>query len=272
MGGKGRKTLIIAVLSATMLAIPLGGSGSAADVVVTPGNLNGWVADVQNPLSNASYSFVTGPGTPPAGIGSLELRTGNPGSKPRITSPVGGPLQGVRLADITALDYSTYIQQYAAGQHLTGTLNLIVDPDGTGPLTNATLVFEPCYGLDGCAGPVQPLNTWTSWNTLTATAGWWGPGADPCGLGAGGNEDWADVLSSCPNATILMVVLQAGQGSGGAPWTDFIGNVDALRIVATQSEVGPGADYLYDLDPAPTEVGGIDVGRAYSSDDLRFTG
>lgn len=224
-------------------------------VVVRPSTAaaNGWTDSTTN---NAVGSYVPGPGGQPGGLqsGSLKFETkSSPGGKPQF---ITSALVGVKLAELTSLRYSSYIAAYASGgQHLTHTLNLSIDRDGD--LTTTTdrhnMVYEPCY-TTSCSGAIQPLNTWATWDARAAGAIWWStsivPGTDFT-TASGSYKPLTTILSAYPNAAVLGVFVQAGQGSGNAPWNDFVGYVDGFA--ATVNSVTTTYDFEPD-DAAPPVV------------------
>jgi hypothetical protein len=235
-------------LAATALA------GATSTVQITPSNTQGWVISATN---NATATIVSGPGTPPAGTGSLELATNSAtGGKPQAASPLTSAFVGVYLADLTTLKYSSYISDYAdENASLNVTLNVFVDLSGAGLGPYRTLVFEPCYTANGCANaPIQPLNTWTEWDALAPGAIWWSTGQIGPNPPFGAYTTLANlVLNHFPNAIVTGIVVQAGQGSGGAPWNNFVGYADALKVAASANGANPfnpnAVDVIYDFDP-----------------------
>lgn len=226
-------------------------------VVVRPGTAaaNGWAYVTTN---DAVGSYVPGPGGQPGGLqsGSLMFETeSGPGGKPQF---ITSALVGVKLAELTSLRYSTYITAYATGQHLTHTLNMWIDRDGD--LTTTTdrhnMVYEPCY-TTSCAVAIQPLDTWATWDARAAGAIWWStsviPGTDFTAA-FGSYKPLTTILSVYPNATVLGVVLQAGQGSGGTPWNYFVGYADGFA--ATVNSVTTTYDFEPD-DTAPPTVSNV---------------
>src|SRR4051812_47254668 len=85
---------------------------SAQAVLVTPGNMNGWTiytTDENGTLNTGSGTgnFVTGPATPPLGVGSGHLMTpAGSGDQSVQFRDIG--FAGTKIADLTALGYSTY--------------------------------------------------------------------------------------------------------------------------------------------------------------------
>jgi hypothetical protein len=184
-------------------------------------------------------AFEVGPGTPPAGIGSLELTT--PGSSDKVFAfnydHVNTP-----LSTINGMGYSTY-RSAGSAQQVTS-LNIEVDPNGpdvAGGFT--TLVFEPVYNTT--QGAVAN-DTWQAWDAYNGgQARWWSSNPIP-GLP---NRDtfvsWDTVVANNPDAVILGGY-GLNQGSGNA---GLVTNVDALSLSTTTDAV------TYDFEPpAPLSV------------------
>lgn len=173
--------------------------------------------------------MVTGPATPPLGVGSANLATGNGttgGDGAEILSNTG--YAGVALSSLTSLSYSTY-DTLNNGQQFPY-LQLEVKA------TNGTydqLFFEPPYQTQATA-----MNTWQSWNALGG--GWW----DNNGTCGSPGDAGVVSLSACDaalgGATIVNSFGTVGvlDGVGGvnfdvgfaSPSDQFNGNVDAFTI------------------------------------------
>lgn len=209
-------------------AIPIAAHAAAATVVVTPSNMQGWAFFDDNG-NGGSGSLVSGPATPPLGEGSaqLELTAANQG----YVLGNGG-YSGTRLADVTSLSYSTYVQQ--GNNTVAPALQLNIDTD----LTDAhvgwqgRLVYEPYYTHAVTDG------TWQTWNTLdNAQVGnvgnWWfsdAGAANTSGCTQAKPCPMSDILAEFPNIGINTqypgVVFKAGSN-----WpVPFVGNVDAFTI------------------------------------------
>jgi hypothetical protein len=207
----------LALLTAVLGALVAAGAAVAATVVVSPGSMDGWTAvnDTCGAASTGSTSFVTGPGSPPAGSGSAKYTVGSNGdSYPTLRT---GNFNGVKLGDLTALDYWTYVSQPGSGSQAVY-IDLYVDNDLNGSQDD-TLTFEPVYN-----GSVT-LNTWQHWNALTGL--WW---ADSSG-GPPPLFTLSSYVSTHPDARIIGsdgFVLAAG--CGGAAWPNFVGNADDLTV------------------------------------------
>jgi len=214
-----RTLFVVAFIFTLLLAI--GGSASAdSTITVKPSGLNGWGGGAETGAT-ATGGFVTGPDTPPLGVGSLSFQT--PAS---ADGYAWGTLQfnGTRFDQITDLEYSTYrTSPVAQVQAVALQFNVDYDLTDANVLWQGRLVYEPYQ-----SGETISDNVWQTWSPLDGK--WWGSGGDgkvqcpqatPC--------TWAQVLSKWPNAGIHTtqgaVILKAGSG-----WTNFDGNADALTI------------------------------------------
>ena len=96
-----------------MLVPGLEGSSRAATVVVSPTTMNGWALVTTDENGNtpgyagAVAQMVTGPETPPLGVGSAELATA-PLHGDASSQIATDQFDGTPLADITSLSYATY--------------------------------------------------------------------------------------------------------------------------------------------------------------------
>lgn len=205
---------------------------SAWATIVTPGNMNGWTiytTDGSGALNTGggTGNFVSGPATPPLGVGSGHLQTPSGGGDQSVQFRNVG-FAGTKIADLTVLGYSTYATTYNGSQlpFLTIWLN-----------TGDRLWFEPAYSAAG-AGNGNPnpqaaptLGAWQNWNALS---GMWysdnsaGPGSNAITL--------AQYLAIPGNANATIVDAAPGIGgirlaSGFASSTDdFNTNIDDFTI------------------------------------------
>lgn len=207
-------------------------------VTVTPADMQGWFFcnDQTNCVGPATGSMVSGPGSPPLGVGSARLPVSGPTDGQAL---ILGAYQGTKLASITKLEYSTY--RVSGDPALAIALQFNIDSDVT-DANNAyqgRLVFEPYQ-----SGATVVTGQWQTWDP---TAGkWWGTGSagrpisqacpqsSPC--------TWQQILTQFPNAgihsTFGAVVFKAGSG-----WNAFNGNVDAFTIGVN------GNNTTYDFEP-----------------------
>ncbi len=221
------KKRALAVLVGGVLALTVAAAAVAATVTVTPAHMDGWAAvnDTCGAPSTGSIAFVNGPGSPPAGVGSVQFKTGSNGdSYPSLRT---ANYNGTKLSSLTALDYWTYVSVAPGSQ--AAYIDLYVDNNGDG-VRDDILTFEPVYN-----GTVT-ANTWQHWNALTGL--WW---SDSMG-GPPPLFTLSSYESSHPNAAILggsdtNFILAAG--CGGAAWTDFVGNADKLTVNGTTYNFEP---------------------------------
>jgi predicted acyltransferase (DUF342 family) len=208
---------------------------------VYPGNMQGWVFFQENSGSSTG-SMVSGPITPPIGVGSANLVLGT-------GSMVLGKAAyaGMRLDNITSLEYSTYRTSGPAAAAITLQFDIDSDVEDENTVYKGRLVYEPYHSETVLTGQ------WQTWNTrvTTGTGSWWFsrnltndlgegcPQSDPC--------TWGEVLRKFPNIGVNslygVVLLKAGSGGGPADL-----NVDKLVI----------NNDVYDFGPVPT----IDLGVA----------
>jgi hypothetical protein len=250
-----RRILILLTAVAALTAAPFGTSlaSSSTTYVVTPAILQGW--QIQTDTTQA-VTFVEGPATPPLPTGSAQMSVGADGDGAAQLRQTG--FAGTKLADLTALGYSTYVQQNNGGQATYIMLN--VDRDGDGAADDL-LFFEPVY-QDSTFFPSNPqpsvaLNQWQTWDALDG--GWYGIDANgffPTFAGPGtGVQPLSDYVAANPNAKIVNsstgrggVRLVAGFGAGA--WDNFVGNVDDFRIGVNNAE----SVYNFELHSAPTSA------------------
>ncbi|MDQ4123030.1 MAG: FG-GAP-like repeat-containing protein, partial [Acidobacteriota bacterium] len=254
--------------SANIIYLPLLTSGTDTDVETVPGrgtfgfqgvtnnstvvvrqnSLQGWQ---QQNTGGATQSFIVGPGTPPLGVGSLQLSVGaNGNDAAQIRNP---QYHGTRLDSLTSLSYSTYVQQDGAGGGQVPYIILHVDHDNDPGTAADLLFFEPVYQGSTFfpSNPQGPptAGTWQNWNALTG--GWWsvngyaeaGPGTSVKTL--------AQYVAAFPNARIVNTGSGAGglrivTGFGAPAWNNFVGNVDKVQIGVANSTT------QYDFEPLPT--------------------
>jgi hypothetical protein len=248
--------MMLNLVFASLIFVPLVG---AATVVITPANAGNWtIQDETCGVTNTGiYDYIAGPGTPPLGIGSARFRIGADGDS------YGGwrnsDFHGVRLDNLDALSYSTYVSNYVDGQ--APYMTLAVDADGEGEFTpgepgsnDATLFFEPVYQNGTYSGDPVPnqgnvtLNTWQTWDALAG--GWWnGTGGPPL-------ITLASFVTANPDATIISAGpglggLTVRVGCGGAAWANFVGNMDNLTVAYFVDGTNERAETVFDFDSIP---------------------
>ena len=181
-------------------------------------------------------AFRTGPGTPPLGVGSLELVT--PTGADKVTL-FNFEHVGTQLDAINKMGYSTY-RTAGSAQQVTA-INLQVDINGDAPGGFTTLVYEPVYN-----GTVQS-GVWQTWDAYNGgNAIWWS--SNPINVAP--NRDtfvtWQTIVDANPDAVIIGG-FGLNQGSGNPALTTAS---DALYI-----GYGTGEDtecYTYNFEPYRT--------------------
>jgi hypothetical protein len=212
--------------------------------------------------------FVSGPDTPPLGVGSAHLSTGTNGDLTAELHDSG--LDATPLADVTALGYSTYATSSDGTRLPVLALDLDLDGDGS---ANDTLFFDPAYQnpVDGNASlpdqGVPALGTWQTWDAQSG--GWWSQGG-VAGAGPGSDvKSLSEYLAVEPDATIVNgasdgVRLVVG---GGSSSDVFDVNVDAFDVAVD------GTDTTYDFEPGDTDGDGVgdDVDECPATDASALT-
>ena len=200
----------------------------AATTVVHPGDMDGWA---ENESGGSTVEFVNGPETPPLGTGSAEFRVDATGAT--AAQLRNDTYDGLALADITELSYSTYVTNNNNEQAVYIILN--VDTDGDGD-SDDLLFFEPVYqDASFCSNDQGDVlvGEWQDWDARNGC--WWSLSGN-AGTPGTGVFTWEEILEVYPDATIAVstnptgaVRLVAGFG-GPADWGNFIGNADAFSI------------------------------------------
>lgn len=232
----------------------------AGTIKVTPANMNGWQFNSRdatgqaNPNPGSSGQLVTGPATPPDGVGSANLTAGNGTAGGDGAEELSTTLyDGTALSSITALSYYTYDVQNNGQQF--PYLSLSISTTGTSTVADDVLFFEPPYQTPTSGNPSLPdqgatvMNTWQQWDAFAG--GWW----DNNGIGNPGTGvvSLATIEAAYPNATIALDGFTTPPTIGGiglnvgfaSPTDQFNGNVDALVVGLN------GVNTTYDFEPAP---------------------
>ena len=227
------------IITAAFLAALLPGTVLAATttVQVNPTDLGTtWFLET---LRTGSGSFVVGPSSPPAGVGSFEMTTDTDNDKATLvtTDWTGRP-----LSDLVALDYWTYRDASSTSPSFVApSINVAIFTNATGPGSGfATLVFEPlyAYGNDAIHDAV-----WQHWDAFAPTqtgfaGGWWATRDVGTVCAFTCYADFATLLANAPGATILSVGVNVGRGP-----STFVGAVDALSLTMA------GDTTTYDFEP-----------------------
>ena len=244
-------SLAVVVVMATTLT---SAAAAATILVVSQDGQRQWHSRVTDGSGNpdptaGSVTFVTGPGTPPRGVGSLRLQT-NPARGDGSAQMRSTRYAGVLVKDLTELSYYAYLttnagnfQQFpflaidvSCSSCVGGTDRLFFEPPYQEPLTGG-----PTCAIPG-QGPTIPL-TWQKWDALSGC--WWDNNGD---LGSGGTDTkpLSDFITLHPEATI-----RNPSGVGGvrlavgfaSPTDLFDGNIDMVTIGVR------GQSTSYDFEP-----------------------
>ncbi len=212
----------------------------SSPTTVYPGNLGSWTIFATLPLSNTpggdgTADFVTGPGSPPLGVGSAHFNTGTDGDQTGQLRNSGHV--GTRIDALTALGYSTYITAWNGQQ--APYLTLWIDTNGD-LVSDDRLHFEPDYSSAGAGNPnpfpfqgPPALNVWQTWDALHGM--WYSDSVNTPGSGA---FTLATYLIANPNARIVNAAGGVGGiriASGFAAPASFNTYVDNFRISTASS-------------------------------------
>ncbi len=221
-------------------------SAATSTTVVSTGDIapNGpWALEAPD-ASTGTYSFVTGPATPPSGVGSLLMTIGSGNHEWLNNYAYGACATGpscnnaqtnwALLSSMNTLKFSTY---RSSGTTFPS-FNIEADWQGTGS-SYTSFVFVPDAGsiLD---------NTWQTWDATNPSDGTWYSTANTGALtpfncnfqAAGCNHTWADIQSGYPAARVRYG-LGPNVGSGGT----FVGNIDNFTVEAS------GNTTIYNFEP-----------------------
>ena len=177
-------------------------------------------------------AFVLGPGSPPLGVGSLQLVTPTGADKVTLFNydHVGTP-----LADIDAMSYATYRTSGTGDQ--VAALNIQVDVNGAAPGGFTTLVFEPVYNTDQGAVVSGQWQEWDAYNGGQAI--WWSSNPIPGAPNRDTFVTWDAIVAANPDA-VIVGGFGVNQGSGNPALTSA---VDKLTIGYD------GMSVTYDFEP-----------------------
>ena len=194
---------------------------------------NEWVLYTRTPASGGA--FVSGPATPPSGVGSFQTITPTGADKVFLFNYEH---VGTRLADIDRIGYSTYRDSGAVANQLPA-INIQVDINGgtLNPGEFTTLVFEPVYNTN--QGTIQD-DVWQTWDAYSGgNAIWWSSQPIPGVCASSCFVTWNAILASNPNATIV----------GGFGINQGSGNPGLIAFSDTLSIGYNGDCFVYDFEP-----------------------
>src|SRR2546421_837772 len=123
-------------------------AASSTTLTVTPTSLQGW--QIQGD-PGTSVTFVDGPSTPPLGSGSVRMQI--PANGDLFTNLRQPNYAGTPLANLTTLNYYTYVTNNVDGQAPYLILNVDTDNDG---ISDDRLFFEPVYQNGTYSGDTVP--------------------------------------------------------------------------------------------------------------------
>lgn len=216
-------------ISFALAAIAASGlTALAADTTktVAPGSMAGWLfyQDVTDSVDPSLGAFVVGPGTPPLGVGSVQISTTG-SSRPNIATY---QFAGVKLADITTLKFTTYNPSAGNGGSATrsGYLHFNADFDGSDSWQRR-LVYVPR------TNGVVVQNTWQEWDAINGGAALWtySGGAWPVdGVPGATPKTWSQILTQYPGVRIRLTDSFLGIRVG-EPYPDgYTENIDSFKF------------------------------------------
>jgi hypothetical protein len=178
-------------------------------------------------------TFRTGPGTPPAGVGSFETVT--PTGDDKVTLFNFDHI-GTKLADIDKISYATY-RDSGASPNQVPSINIQVDVNGDAAGGFTTLVFEPVYNTG--QGAIQD-DTWQTWDAYSGgQAIWWSTRPIPGVCAFDCFVTWDTIVAANPNA-VIVGGFGVNQGSGNP----------ALTAASDALTIGSDGDCVtYDFEP-----------------------
>lgn len=237
-----KKLSIFLVLIAVALTATAIGLAASTTIVVTEDDVtrqaentpptDNWVLYTRAGTPPTAGAFVVGPETPPAGVGSLKTQTTTGAEKVFLFNY---DHVGTRLADVTALGYSTYRDEASTtgdtGQQQAPAINVQVDFNGDAAGGFTTLVYEPVYNGTVVEGE------WQTWNALGGK--WWStrPINGVCAFDC--FVPWSYIVANNPDAVITGGFgINQGSGNGG-----LFAASDALTIGYD------GDTFTYDFEP-----------------------
>jgi hypothetical protein len=180
--------------------------------------------DENDTIDNSLGSFVTGPGTPPAGGDSAQISV--TGTERRNLATY--QFRSTPLANITTLAFSTYNPSAGNGgsANSSGYLHFNVDFDGS-DTWQRRLIFLPSDN-----GTIQQ-NTWQEWDSINGGNSLWRySGATWPGTAIAGStaRTWNDILTSYSGARIRVTDAFLGIRVGEPYQNGYTENIDAFKF------------------------------------------
>ncbi|WP_376691838.1 choice-of-anchor D domain-containing protein [Wenzhouxiangella sp. EGI_FJ10409] len=226
-----------------------------SEVVVQPGSLSGWTVAVSPPDSGASFDFVSGPGVPPQGSGSLGAEISNSGTRV-VLMRSSAPYSGQTVSGLNALSITTYNDEAGGSSVADGWyVDLYIDSENN--------------GIPDCrlhqAAPQPSGDTWATYDLLDGT--WTGfnniegePGCE------GFSGTLSDFAAASPNALFLAFpdasepVVRVSVGNADTDYVGYRGNLDSVTISHSDLE-----NLVWDFEPL-YRVGGTVSGLSSGSE------
>ncbi len=247
-------------------------TGSTTRKTVAPGSLQGWNhravdGSTNGPLST-DQEFVQGPGTPPAGAGSLKFSLSDDTNPSRVEQFRTAQYDGTLLRDVRDLSFSTFQRANAGNatpqQPVYLLLNLDDNADGT---RDHTLYFFP--GNNSAQAVAQ--GAWQRWD---AAGGKWSLDGDN---GPQTTISLDNYRVAHPDAKIVNTASGGGVaftvGGGGDTQRNGEYYLDDIKIGKVDAATGQtrSADE-FDLEPTPPtlSIGDTSVREGNSGATLRF--
>jgi hypothetical protein len=229
--------------------------GGTTDLTVDPDHAQEWQHQAYDDAAylTSNQQFVTGPGTPPAGVGSLEMSLSTADNPGRVELFRTERYDGTLVRDLRTITYSTFTQANAGNDtpQQPAYLRLSVDTDGDGG-TDDSLFFYPADNGTPTEG------TWQTWDAGTGVWGVNDNSAEGVTLEQYtvahpdativDNEDQADISQVDGGVAFLV----GGGGAGQMDGDYFLDAIDISKVDAATGSVDAGT--LFDLEPAPVAI------------------
>ena len=244
--GHGKKPTPTPSTTTTIVVTPDKLDNSSSDPAVVAANgQNKWFLynDSNDTIDNTLGTFVTGPGTPPKGTGSIEFTLGaSPLDRKNIAT---FQFSGTPLASISNMTFGVYSHRGVAGPNEDPFLNFNVDFTGSSSAWQRRLVYVPS------ANGTVTQDAWQTWDAISSGNAKW----SWSGYAANGNKwpdnntdqyrTWASLLTAFPQARLLPTGGWLGIRVGEPGPTNYVANVDFFSITKNSMTT------VYDFDPAP---------------------
>lgn len=221
-------------------------------IIVHPSGTKGWVGIEEDGQDHGLQNYRPGPDTPPLGKGSAAMLVEN--SNQSHTLAKSGVYGGTKLADIAALEYSTYtVRDYtvSGNDYLASSMELNVTPDVNGTAASyGKLIYEPYRNT--ADGKVSD-NTWHTWDA--ASSKWWL--SEPSAFGGNCGQS-----SPCTFDQLISYNTNIGINTGefagvgfkiGSGVSSYYGSVDNFHFASSTSNDRYNFEWVADL-AAPTNL------------------